>query len=247
MSVAEAEAMEEALSSTEAGIDIDLPPLTTSEEQRKKITRSFRRTRGRYRNFRSRLSQEISKTDVLPEDLQQRLIAELDKRLNVDLDELLSSPKLRVKLSPAKLDKLLLELYDSVVQGPRGDVFRVIGGGASVGRQDLYIKQQQSKLTESQNQGKPPPVEAAEFSDGNGTSTPASLVKRALKRNLPEKSANLRPSDSRHLKEQNKRETPKMLHLARHGQSNSSWGVRLVHHGSFTPSRPPIAKYSPLI
>jgi len=247
VSVAEAEAMEEALSSTEAGIDIDLPPLTTSEEQRKKISLSFRRTRGRYRDFRSRLSQEISKTDVLPKDLQQRLITELDKRLDVDLDELLSSPKLRVKLSPAKLDKLLLDLYDGVVQGPRGDVFRVIGGGANVGRQDLYIKQQQSKLTKSQNQGKPPLVDSTALSEGTDTSTPTSLVKRALKRNLPQKSANLRSSNSEHLKERNKKEAPKMSHLARNVQSDSSWGVRLVHHGSFTPSRPPISKYSPLI
>ena len=135
ISVAEAEAMEEALSSSEAGIDVSLPPLTSNEEQRKKISRTFRRTRGRYRYFRARLSEEISKSNVLPKPLQQRLTAELDKRLDVDLDELLSSPKLRVKLSPAKLDKLLLELYDSVVQGPSGDVFRVIGGGSNVGRQ----------------------------------------------------------------------------------------------------------------
>merc|ERR1712085_199584 len=109
VSVAEARAMEEALSSAEAGIDIDLPPIAASEKQRKKISRSFGRTRERYRNFRSRLSQEITKSNVLPKELQQRLITELDKRLDVDLDELLSSPKLRVNISPAKLDKRLLE------------------------------------------------------------------------------------------------------------------------------------------
>ena len=72
---------------------------------------------------------------MLPQRTKEQLIAELDKRLNVDLDDLLSSPKLRVKLSPAKLDKLLLELYDGVIQGESGDIFRVIGGGANVGNQ----------------------------------------------------------------------------------------------------------------
>ncbi|KAL7537180.1 hypothetical protein ACHAXR_007648 [Thalassiosira sp. AJA248-18] len=265
VSVAEAEAMEKALSSAEAGIEIDLPPLTADEEQRKKLSRTFRRTRGRYRSFRSRLSQEISKTEVLPKDLQQRLIAELDKRLDVDLDEFLSSPKLRVKLSPAKLDKLLLDLYDGVVQGPRGDVFRVVGGGANVGRQNLYIKQkqQQSKLAESHYEGKPPLVNAAPISDSEA-STPTIVVKRALKRNLPQKMATLKsennggnlPQKTANLrslanggspKEGNKREVPKMSLLSRNMRSDSSWGVRLVHSGSFTQSRPPSVKYTPLI
>jgi len=248
ISEAEAEAMEEALSSTETGIDIDLPPLTTSEEQRKKISRTFRRTRGRYRNFRSRLSQEISKTDVLPKELQQRLTAELDKRLDVDLDELLSSPKLRVKLSPAKLDKLLLELYDNVVQGPRGDVFRVIGGGSTVGRQNLYVKQQQSKLATAQYEEERLAVDAGEFLDGSEASTPTNLVKRALKRNLPQKLTNLRSSKSGgHAEKSDNRGVPKMSHLSRNVRTDSSWGVRLVHQGSFTQSLPPRRTYSLVI
>eukprot|EP00581_Thalassiosira_minuscula_P006562 CAMPEP_0183743140 /NCGR_PEP_ID=MMETSP0737-20130205/65063_1 /TAXON_ID=385413 /ORGANISM="Thalassiosira miniscula, Strain CCMP1093" /LENGTH=1006 /DNA_ID=CAMNT_0025978747 /DNA_START=257 /DNA_END=3275 /DNA_ORIENTATION=- len=224
VSVAESDAMKEALSSTEAGIEIDLPPLTTNEEQRKKLTRTFRRTRGRYRNFRSRLSQEITKSNVLPKELQYRLIAELDKRLDVDLDELLSSPKLRVKLSPAKLDKLLLELYDSVVEGPRGDVFRVIGGGATVGRQNLYVKQQQSKMAKSENEVNPTQGHAVGIPDGAEASTPTNLVKRALKRNLPQKKQDLNSSiNGGHSQEVKNREVPKMSLMGKHTRSDSTW------------------------
>ena len=41
ISVAEAEAIEDALSSTDAGIDVSLPPLTADEEQRKNINVKF--------------------------------------------------------------------------------------------------------------------------------------------------------------------------------------------------------------
>lgn len=223
---------------------IVLPPLTTSEERRKKISATFRRTRGRYRNFRKRLSQEISKTNVLPRELQQRLITELDKRLDVDLDELLSSPKLRVKLSPAKLDKLLLELYDSVTEGPSGDVFRVIGGGANVGMQNLYLKQQQSKMAKT---GCP-----EEFPDYPEDLTPTGLVKRALSRNFrkwqlandddtfpsSETTANT-PTLRR------QEQTPKMSLV----NSIPRTGIllRSVHRGSFAPYRPSMKQYSPLI
>lgn len=229
ISVAEADAMEEALLSAEAGIDIDLPPLTASKEQRKKISLTFTRTRARYRNFRSRLAQDITKTNVLPKDLQLKLISELDKRLDVDLDELLNSPKLRVKLSPAKLDKLLLELYDGVTKGPGGDVFRVIGGGANVGRQALYIKQQQSGKRPIYP-GTQPLEDFASFPDG-----PTSLVKRALKRNLPQK------------REGNEKEAPKMSLIGKKYRSNPPCGVRAISPGKFTQSLPSRHRYVPLI
>ncbi len=79
---------------------------------------------------------------VLPKELQKRMTTELDKRLDLDLDEVLESPKLKLQLSPAELDKQLLDLYTKISEGPSGDVFRVIGGGANVGRQNLYMKQQ---------------------------------------------------------------------------------------------------------
>ena len=247
VSVAEAEAMEEALSSTDAGIDITLPPVKINEERKKLISRSFRKTRGRYRNFRTRLSQEITKSNVLPKELQHRLIAELDKRLDVDLDELLDSPKLRVKLSPAKLDKLLLELYNSVTEGPRGDVFRVIGGGANVGRQHLYLKQQEAK-SDTHQKPKTPPY----FLDATvlNKSSPTSLVKKALNRNLPYRGKKI--DDDITVASSTKEENiPKMSlssHTHRPRQApTSSWGVRLVRHGSFTHSRPSQSRYVPLI
>ena len=76
----------------------------------------------------------------------------MDKRLDLDLDEMLNSQTLEIKLSPAELDKQLLELYNSVVQGPRGDVFRVIGGGTDVGKQFLYLQQQAIKRKKQEQQ-----------------------------------------------------------------------------------------------
>ena len=223
----------------------------------KKISKTFHRTRGRYRSFRSKLSQDISKTNVLPKELQQRLMTELDKRLDVDLDELLSSPKLRVKLSPAKLDKLLLELYDGVIQGSSGDVFRVIGGGSTVGRQNLYVKQKEQQLKEAEMQqyeGKSPPLaedHVATLVGGGDASTPTSLVKRALKRNLPQNkwtNSLSKSADVGHPKEEKKREVPKMSLLTRSTQSNhSSRMVRPVRYGGFTPKIPPRTKFSSLI
>lgn len=67
-------------------------------------------------------------------------MAELDKRLELNIDEFLDSPKLRLKLSPAELDKSLLELYDNVSESPGGDILRLIGGGGAVAMQNLYMR-----------------------------------------------------------------------------------------------------------
>ena len=221
--------------------------MAANEKQRELLSRSFSRTRARYRGFRSKLSQEISKTNVLPKDVQLRLISELDKRLDVNLDELLDSPKLRVKLSPAKLDKLLLELYDNVTKGPSGDVLRVIGGGANVGRQAQYIKQQQ-KMASMQDQDNSALLYFASFTNNAAEdSTPTSLVKRALKRNFPQKRVNGRLPNADVPKDINAREVPKMTLMGRTPRLDSYWGVRMIHQGSFTRSLPPKFKYSPLI
>ena len=159
---------------------------------------------------------------MLPQRTKEQLIAELDKRLNVDLDDLLSSPKLRVKLSPAKLDKLLLELYDGVIQGESGDIFRVIGGGANVGRQNRYVKQQ-TRLAKNQMKQDL----AADIAPH--ALTPTSLVKRALRRNLPREDR-----------------APKMA-LVSFERPDDNWRLRQVSYGSFTPPVLRQKQYSPLI
>ena len=198
----------------------------------------------RYRNFRKRLSQDISKSNVLPKELQQRLINELDKRLDLDLDELMSSPKLRVKLSPAKLDKLLLELYDSVADGPSGDVFRVIGGGLNVGKQNLYLKQQQSKMEKL--------AYHEDFEEDPNDIRPVALVKRALNRNFRSKVHQGSGSEDDTLIATNKssfassqKETPKMSLIK--SASRTHVPIRPLHRGSFASYRPSMPRYSPLI
>ena len=145
ISVAEANALSSVLSAPEAGVEISLPPLIEDERKRKRVTKTLKKTRLRFRQFRSRLSQEIQDSNVLPKDLQHRVVNELDKKLDLDLDTVLASPKLRLKLSAAELDKQLLELYNKVSQSPSGDVLRVVGGGSDVGKQNLYVKQQARK------------------------------------------------------------------------------------------------------
>ena len=47
-------------------------------------------------------------------------MTELNKKLDLDIDDILESPKLRLNLSPAELDNQLLDLYKWVADGPRG-------------------------------------------------------------------------------------------------------------------------------
>ena len=183
------------------------------EESRRKITVALGRTRSRYRQFRSRLSQEIAQSNVLPMDLQRRLVSELDKRLDLDLDAIVESPKLRLKLSPAELDMQLLELYDTITRGPGGDVLRVIGGGNDVAMQDFYLKSQARKegrkggrelglpavvheddgsLTEGADVASALPhflddISEEEEEEEEEERSPTKWVKRALRRNLPQK------------------------------------------------------------
>jgi len=204
VSIEEAEATTEALNKSGIGIELPLPPLVESETQRTKIAAAFRLTRARYRRFRSRLSQEIQQSNVLPKDLKSKMVTELDKRLDLDLDEILDSQTLRIKLSPAELDKQLLELYNSVVEGPKGDVFRVIGGGTDVGKQFLYLQQQAVKRRKQEQQQLRHHKAAALYDEGRGegsttltesnhddnhkgisqSTLPAERVKRAIQRNL---------------------------------------------------------------
>jgi hypothetical protein len=179
--VEEAEKMQEAISSQGAGIEITLPPLVESIEGRKALATTLRYSRMRYRQFRERLSNEILQNRVLPKPLRDRLLSELNKRLDLDLDEILESPKLRLKLSPAELDKSLLELYDKISESPSGDILRLISGGGGVALQNLYMKRQGQK-SGGLIEALPYFLDDVEMEE-NGK-MPVQRVRLAMKRNL---------------------------------------------------------------
>lgn len=175
---------------------IDLPPLIDDDERRRKIASTFRLSRARYRQFRSRLSEEIKQSKVLPKELQRRLTMELDKRLEVDIDTVLESPKLRIQLSPAELDKRLLAFYNDVSRSPSGDALRVISGGANVGMQNLYMKTQARKQRRRERIGRSfdpafdpvfnlPSLWNDDDEIDETARTPTQWVTLALRRNLP--------------------------------------------------------------
>lgn len=149
----------------------------------------MKNSRSRFRQFRSRLSQEVQESNVLPKDLQRRVVSELDKRLDIDLDSGLTSPTLRLKLAPAELDKQLLELYNKVSQSPSGDVLRVVGGGIDVGKQNLYVKQESrkhQKQTEESSFWGVDGSTSSQHRDGNSNdeSSPTTLIKETLRRHM---------------------------------------------------------------
>ena len=225
--VEEAKQREAAFQSEDAGIDITLPPLVDSEEGRKLLSTTLRFTRHRYRQFRSRLSTEIMQNRVLPDSIKSRLKADLDKRLDFDIDEILESPKLRLKISPAELDKQLLELYDSLGRGPGGDVLRLIGGGGQVGMQNLYMRRMAQKR--KKRTGVTPDLVPFYLVDSESDDNPRTLVggiRRALRRNLPKRSAD--------------RETPKMSMMV-HSQPQHAQCMPRVHStppSQFTTHKP---------
>lgn len=181
----EADAFSELLG---GGVEIELPPIIDDEKRRKQLSRTVKNTRERYREFRSNLSQEIRQSNVLPADIQQPILAELDKRLDIDVDELLSSPKLKLQLSPAELDRQLLELYKAVADNPSSDILRSVMGGSNVGRQGYYIKQQalkaKTKARMESAQYKP------HFSDDFGDGVATKWIKKTLRRNLQQNNSN---------------------------------------------------------
>lgn len=127
---------------------------------------------------------------VLPKGVKQRLVTELDKRLDLNIDTMIDSPKLRLQLSPAELDKQLLDLYKIIAEGPRGDVLRVIGGGQEVAFQTLYIKRQAAR-DRVKNRGKARmtpsfgPFENFDDLSSSSDLTVSRWVQQALRRNLP--------------------------------------------------------------
>uniref|UniRef100_A0A7S1YBU4 Digalactosyldiacylglycerol synthase n=1 Tax=Grammatophora oceanica TaxID=210454 RepID=A0A7S1YBU4_9STRA len=200
ISVAEAEATAQAMAASDASVEFNLPPIIKQESRRKKLATGLQKSRERYRQFRSRLAADIKENKVLPKYLQRILIAELDKRLDVDIDAVLESPKLRLQLSPAELDKRLLEFYKGVTSGASGDLVRVIGGGTNVGRQNMYLKQQARKRSQSERKltyyidpVSSLPVWPDDSYVAESDRTAAEWVRLALRRNLPNRDG--RPSN----------------------------------------------------
>mmetsp|Transcript_17511 Transcript_17511/g.33197 ORF Transcript_17511/g.33197 Transcript_17511/m.33197 type:complete len:883 (+) Transcript_17511:1648-4296(+) len=239
----EADEFASVIASDEAGIEIGLPPLIEDEERRKKVSMTVKNTRDRYREFRAKLSQEVRQSNVLPADLQNRMLTELDKRLDLDLDELLSSPKLRVQLSPAELDKQLLDLYKAVSENPGADLLRTVMGGANVGRQSLYLKQQAQKAkarSRSENGEQTVFPQFLEDVGLSGDGTATKWIKRTLRRNLqqnasytflPDKSSSLKSETSR---TDTEKEFPKMMLSASSGRSWLSTSTTLYVQRTFT-------------
>lgn len=189
--VAEAEQLQQLELSSEGGVEIPLPPLIEDEKRRKQISTTLQNTKERYQQFRSRLSSEILQNKVLPMKLRERIAADFEKELDLDIEEILESPKLRLKLSPAELDKKLLELYNGVSAGPGGDLLRIIGGGGEVALQNRYVRRQALKQRRPTNKLDLFPFGGSVMYDLDDTSTTESdrsasqWIRWALKRNLP--------------------------------------------------------------
>lgn len=130
----------------------------------------------------------VSLLPVLPKPLRERLANELNRRLDLDIDEMLESPKLRLQLAPAELDKSLLELYNKVVEGPSGDVFRVIlgGGGSSIALQNMYMKRQAARQSRKKlaNGGYSLDLLPSFVWEAEEERTAEQSIRRALSRNL---------------------------------------------------------------
>jgi hypothetical protein len=117
------------------------------------------------------------------------LVNELDKRLDLDIDRIIESPKLRLQLSPAELDQRLLKLYKSVAEGPTGDVLRIIGGGQEVALQDFYIKSRAARKAAKDPQTLEKlrfgPFQARGDDSDDARRTASQWVNLVLRRNLP--------------------------------------------------------------
>ena len=169
---------------------------------------------------------------VLPNRVKQRLVNELDKRLDLDIDTILQSPKLRLQLSPAELDKRLLELYKNVADGPSGDVLRVIGGGNDVAFQDRYIRRKKRSTRRKSILG--PAVGQNEEKER----TTSQWVKSVLKKNLRKDSANRNDTS----------EELKMCLSKRHNRSISRFSsCQTTFTKKFYPGRSQVSSFSLLI
>jgi len=112
-------------------------------------------------------------------------VAELGKRLDIDIEEVLSSPKLKFQLSPAELDSSLLELYEVVSDSPGGDLLRLIGGGGALALQNLYLRRQAER--DHMKYGWLPDVfpSLVDEVDDDKESGPLKRIRAAMRKNLP--------------------------------------------------------------
>ena len=177
--------------------------------------------------------------------MKQRLASELEKRLDLDIEKILESPKLELQLSPAELDKRLLDLYKAITEGPGGDLLRVIGGGNDVAFQTLYIKRNEAKKRKQRAIGRRSivfgPFDAVEKDEN--AKTASQWVKRALRRNLPRKSIPISSSSledaqgvSNHQSNQDK--TKLKMSLPPVAESWHTKKIRSTTGNRFCPPRP---------
>ena len=115
--------------------------------------------------------------------MKRSLAKQLEKRLDLDIDRILESPKLRLQLSPAELDRQLLDFYNKITEGPSGDILRIIGGGQEVALQSLYIKRKASQTRA--NSVKFGPFEALGDDSEEDKRTASQRINLALRRNIP--------------------------------------------------------------
>jgi hypothetical protein len=197
---------------------------------------------------------------VLPGKFRERLASELEKRLDLDFDEILESPKLRLQLSPFELDKSLLELYDKVAQGASGDVLRVIGGGGPVALQNLYMKRLAAKSSRREGGTGASfydifPSFAGEVDPDERERTATQGVRWALRRNLPRINNNRAPRKNPEIEPESQepqlknRQTPSMClgaHMPASPQPTTWAGLRSPSSMQLR-SAPRASKFSILI
>jgi hypothetical protein len=122
---------------------------------------------------------------VLPKPVRERLLTELSKRLDIDFEEALTSPKLKLQLSPAELDSSLLELYEFMIDGPGGDLLRLIGGGGAIAMQNLYLRRKAEK--ERMKNGWLPDIFPALMDEveDHADAGPLQRIRWAMRKNIP--------------------------------------------------------------
>lgn len=169
---------------------------------------------------------QVSILLVLPKPIRERLVAELSKRLDIDFEEALTSPKLKLQLSPAELDSSLLELYEVMIDSPGGDLLRLIGGGGAIALQNLYLRRQIEK--ERRRSGWLPDVfpSLVEETDDDGEGGPLQRIRWAMRKNIPQNSNHRNPFN---LSQQNAKHSNKNSGLKMSASTGSSLSMRPQH------------------